>query len=101
MSARLGSKAAELKRVLGNIADAHPPAALASSLSAEDMVITDAILTANLGIEIFTIDTGRLHGDTLDLLDAIRTCARTRCLITHFTTRAIARLAARRALGRR
>lgn len=72
MSARLGSKAAELKRVLGDIADAYPPAALSSSLSAEDMVITDAILTANLDIEIFTIDTGRLHGDTLDLLDAIR-----------------------------
>ena len=72
MSARLGSKAAELKRVLGEIADAYTPAALSSSLSAEDMVVTDAILTANLDIEIFTIDTGRLHGDTLDLLDAIR-----------------------------
>jgi phosphoadenosine phosphosulfate reductase len=36
------------------------------------MVITDAILTARLGIEIFMIDTGRLHGDTLSLLDAIR-----------------------------
>jgi phosphoadenosine phosphosulfate reductase len=72
MSARLGSKPAELKRVLGEIAGVYTPAALASSLSAEDMVITDAILTANLDIEIFTIDTGRLHGDTLDLLDAIR-----------------------------
>lgn len=72
MSARLESNVTELKRVLGEVADRYPPAALSSSLSAEDMVITDAILTSSLNIEIFTIDTGRLHGDTLQLLDAIR-----------------------------
>src|SRR4051812_16859365 len=47
-------------------------ATFSSSLSAEDMVITDVILTADLDIEIFTIDTGRLHGDTLELIERIR-----------------------------
>jgi phosphoadenosine phosphosulfate reductase len=36
------------------------------------MVVTDAILTAGLDIEIFTLDTGRLHGDTLALIGRIR-----------------------------
>ena len=48
------------------------PAALASSLSIEDMVLTDAIARARLPIGIFVLDTGRLHGDTLVLLDRIR-----------------------------
>lgn len=48
------------------------PAALASSLSAEDMVLTDAIARAALPIGIFVLDTGRLHADTLVLLDRIR-----------------------------
>ncbi|OGA05612.1 MAG: phosphoadenosine phosphosulfate reductase [Betaproteobacteria bacterium RIFCSPLOWO2_02_FULL_64_12] len=72
MSARLQSRIEELARTLGRVALEHPPAALASSLSAEDMVITDAILTRGLEIEIFTLDTGRLHADTLKLIDAIR-----------------------------
>ncbi len=48
------------------------PAALASSLSIEDMVLTDAIARARLPIGIFVLDTGRLHSDTLVLLDRIR-----------------------------
>jgi phosphoadenosine phosphosulfate reductase len=46
--------------------------ALASSLGAEDMVLTDAILSRGLPIAIFTLDTGRLPNETLDLLVAIR-----------------------------
>ena len=54
------------------IAPEHSPAALASSLSAEDMVIADAILRHELDIEIFTLDTERLHSDTLNVIEAIR-----------------------------
>jgi phosphoadenosine phosphosulfate reductase len=68
----LKQKVAELERLLARIALEHAPAALASSLSAEDMVITDAILRQGLGIEIFTLDTGRLHADTLNVISAIR-----------------------------
>ena len=71
MSVRLAAKGAALGRLLDRIARDHAPAALASSLSVEDQVLTDAILRAGLGIEIFTIDTGRLHGDTLALVDRI------------------------------
>jgi phosphoadenosine phosphosulfate reductase len=61
-----------LDNILRKIADDFPPAVLASSLSAEDMVLTDAIARAGLPIGIFVLDTGRLHADTLDLLKKIR-----------------------------
>lgn len=72
MSAALDARTEELERVLARAALEHAPAALASSLGAEDMVITDAILRRALDVEIFTLDTGRLHADTLGLIRAIR-----------------------------
>src|SRR5262245_14133670 len=64
-------KVEALERTLTAIAADHSPAVLASSLSAEDMVITDAILRLGLPISVFTLDTGRLHGDTLRVIDAV------------------------------
>jgi phosphoadenosine phosphosulfate reductase len=65
-------RAEALERLLAQIASRYAPAALASSLSIEDMVLTDAILRGGHAIDIFTLDTGRLHGDTLALIDRIR-----------------------------
>lgn len=53
---------------LTDIAGRHADAAQASSLAAEDMVITHAIYTAGLPFEVVTLDTGRLHAETLGLL---------------------------------
>jgi len=61
-----------LEESLTQIAADHSPAVLANSLSAEDMVLTDAIARLALPIGIFVLDTGRLHADTLELVDAIR-----------------------------
>jgi phosphoadenosine phosphosulfate reductase len=61
-----------LERALEKIAAEHSPAVLANSLSAEDMVITDAVARLALPIGVFVLDTGRLHADTLELVDAIR-----------------------------
>ncbi len=72
MTEALKRKTSELERLLVRVALEHAPAALASSLSAEDMVITDAILRHKLGIEIFTLDTQRLHADTLNVIAALR-----------------------------
>ena len=57
---------------LSGIVEEFHNVALASSLGAEDMVLTDAILTRGFPIAIFTLDTGRLPNETLDLLVAIR-----------------------------
>ena len=72
MSAAPTGRIAGLEYLLGRIAREHAPSALASSLSAEDMVITDLIFRLGLGIEVFTLDSGRLHADTLNLLGVIR-----------------------------
>lgn len=65
----LAEKTATLKQRLHQIADSHQDARFASSLAVEDMVITDVIARENLDIAIFTLDTGLLHQDTLNLLD--------------------------------
>jgi phosphoadenosine phosphosulfate reductase len=44
--------------------------AFANSFGAEDMVLTDIILEFDLGIEIFSLDTGRLPTETYDLMAA-------------------------------
>ncbi|PWT76201.1 MAG: phosphoadenylyl-sulfate reductase [Proteobacteria bacterium] len=71
--AALQPKVTALFGALRLIVAEHAPVAFANSLGAEDMVLTDALLRAHLDIEIFTLETGRLHPETLDLLDAIRT----------------------------
>jgi len=43
--------------------------ALASSLSAEDQVLTDMIVKIDKNIKIFTLDTGRLFQETYDLIE--------------------------------
>jgi phosphoadenosine phosphosulfate reductase len=63
---------AETTATLHRIASDFSPAVFASSLAAEDMVLTDLILRAKLPIGIFTLETGRLHAETLSMLDRIR-----------------------------
>jgi phosphoadenosine phosphosulfate reductase len=36
------------------------------------MVLTDAILGSGIAIEIFTLDTGRLHVETLSVIERVR-----------------------------
>ena len=65
-------KAETLAIRLGQIADEWRPAVFASSLGAEDMVITDAIVRKHLPIEIFSLDTGRLPAETYDLMHEVQ-----------------------------
>lgn len=54
--------------LLRDAAAQHAPATFACSFGIEDMVIFDLIHRANLDIEIFTLDTGRLHEETYALM---------------------------------
>ncbi|MDQ9170324.1 phosphoadenylyl-sulfate reductase [Oxalobacteraceae bacterium R-40] len=60
------------KATLATVANDFSPAVFASSLAAEDMVLTDIILRSGLPIEIFTLETGRLHAETLAMADRIK-----------------------------
>jgi len=68
----VAEKTAKLRALLAGIAQEYAPAAFASSLGAEDMVLTDIIVKDKLGIEIFTLDTGRLPAETYDLMGRLR-----------------------------
>jgi thioredoxin-dependent adenylylsulfate APS reductase len=61
-----------LQLVLHDIARRYPDAALASSLAAEDMLLTHAIYAAHIPIEVFTLNTGRLHAETVAMIDTVR-----------------------------
>jgi phosphoadenosine phosphosulfate reductase len=58
--------------LLARIAAEFSPAVFASSLAAEDMVITDLILKNKLPITIFSLETGRLPPETLAVLDKVK-----------------------------
>ena len=71
-SDRFEAKLARTKTVLSSAATEHGPHIVqATSLGAEDMVITDLIARGRLSIEIGTLDTGVLHAETLALLSQI------------------------------
>ena len=63
---------AATRATLEKIASEYSPAVFASSLAAEDMVLTDMILRQQLPISIFTLETGRLHPETLAMIDRIK-----------------------------
>ena len=72
ISADYDGLVAATKATLERIAADFTPAVFASSLAAEDMVLTDLILRAKLPVRIFTLETGRLHQETLGMLDRVR-----------------------------
>jgi phosphoadenosine phosphosulfate reductase len=65
------SRESQARDLLARVARDCYPAVLASSLSVEDMVLADLIGRERLPVEIFVLDTGRLHGDTLDQIGRI------------------------------
>ncbi|WP_377703883.1 phosphoadenylyl-sulfate reductase [Pseudoduganella sp. UC29_71] len=60
------------QQTLERIVRDFTPAVFASSLAAEDMVLTDLILKSKLPITIFSLETGRLHAETLAMLDKVK-----------------------------
>ena len=62
----------ETRAILARIARDFAPAVFASSLAAEDMVLTDLILQDKLPIAIFSLETGRLHPETLSMVERVK-----------------------------
>ena len=72
-SPELDAKIAAATERLRDAAATHGAGAVQStSLGVEDMVVTDLIARAQLPIAIATLDTGRLHAETLALIPRIR-----------------------------
>jgi phosphoadenosine phosphosulfate reductase len=68
----LNKLVADTTATLERIARDFTPAVFASSLAAEDMVLTDLILKNKLPIGIFSLETGRLHPETLAMVDKVK-----------------------------
>ena len=72
-SADFAAKLAESRALLQRISSEFSPVTQASSLGAEDMVITHLINSLELEIPVFVIETGALHTETLALLARTKT----------------------------
>jgi phosphoadenosine phosphosulfate reductase len=84
-SATFDAKLAETMALLRRAATEFGPVTQASSLGAEDVVITDLINALGLDIPVFVLDTGMLHAETLQLLE--RTQATSRAPVTVYQPR--------------
>lgn len=67
----LDQKIAEVRTLLDSVQKDYSPAAFANSFGAEDMVLTDLIARHYPGIEMFTLDTGRLPEETYTLMKEV------------------------------
>ena len=67
MQEKIDQAVSVLRRAVNDFA----PVCFASSLGAEDMVLTDLIAKHGLDIEIFSLDTGRLPQETYELMQAV------------------------------
>ncbi len=50
----------------------HPRIAFASSFGAEDVVVIDMLAKIRKDVRVFTLDTGRLHEETYEVMEQIR-----------------------------
>ena len=64
----LNEKEKLLLRLMSELPNQYKAIAFATSMGAEDMVITYVLNKIKSPIEIFTLDTGRLHQETYDLI---------------------------------
>jgi phosphoadenosine phosphosulfate reductase len=62
----------KLHQRLIDISSRYQQVRFATSLAAEDMVITDAIARENIKIEIFTLNTGRLHDVSIEMHETVQ-----------------------------
>lgn len=68
----LEAKTAAIRELLADAVRRFGRVVYANSLGAEAMVLTDVICTAVPQIDVVSIDTGRLHGETYELLEKLQ-----------------------------
>ena len=62
----------KLRTRLKSITEEYSTVKFATSLAAEDMVLTDAIASFKLPIQLFTLNTGRLHASTVAMIERVQ-----------------------------
>jgi len=77
------AKLAATQKLLIQAASEFAPLKQASSLGAEDVVITHLINSLELDIPVFVLETGALHQETLDLLERTKASSRAPVEVYH------------------
>jgi phosphoadenosine phosphosulfate reductase len=89
------AKLAATKALLQRAASEFKPLKQASSLGAEDVVITHLINALALDIPVFVLDTGMLHKETLELLERTKAASRAPVEVFHPAHEAVVRFVKR------
>jgi phosphoadenosine phosphosulfate reductase len=97
--ADLEQKAAAVRALLERALEQHARLAYANSLGAEAMVLTDIIWTYLPKIDVFSIDTGRLHEETYELLERLQRRYQRTIRVVYPDAAALERLVARQGVN--
>jgi phosphoadenosine phosphosulfate reductase len=89
LTLELEQKATAVRELLASAVQQFGKVIYANSLGAEAMVLTDIIWTHVPQIDIFSIDTGRLHEETYELLEKLERRYKKRLRIVYPTTESI------------
>jgi phosphoadenosine phosphosulfate reductase len=89
LTLELEQKATAVRELLASAVQQFGKVVYANSLGAEAMVLTDIIWTHVPQIDIFSIDTGRLHEETYELLEKLERRYKKRLRIVYPTTESI------------
>ena len=98
-AAGLNLRVAAVRKLLGEALARYPRLTYASSLGLEAVVLTDLIAAHAPAIDIFTIDTGRLHEETYALLAALQRRYRNRIRVVYPDATALERLVSRQGVN--
>ena len=88
----LERKAAEVRALLSHEQAAHGRLIYSNSLGTEAMVLTDIIWSHFPEIDVFTIDTGRLHEETYALIQRLEQHYRRKLRVVHPNAESLERL---------
>jgi phosphoadenosine phosphosulfate reductase len=95
----LERKAAAVRNLLGAALEQHGRLVYSNSLGAEAMVLTDIIWSYLPQVDVFSIDTGRLHEETYQLLEQLQRRYRRRMRVVCPDAAALERLVARQGVN--
>ncbi len=94
-SADFEAKLTETQALLRRAAAEFGPVTQASSLGAEDVVITHLINALGLDIEVFVLETGALHAETLALLERTQAASQAKVTVYHPVQESVVQFGAR------
>jgi phosphoadenosine phosphosulfate reductase len=92
LTLELEQKANAVRELLTGAVQEHGKVTYSNSLGAEAMVLTDIIWSHVPGIDVFSIDTGRLHQETYDLLERLERRYRKRVRLVYPDAKALEEL---------